>query len=74
MRPRGVSINPIPPLKLCLAPYQFIEFFPVLQNYCTPVEIILDGPAAEASSAVVQRRVKALPPHVKIVEDWSGGS
>lgn len=63
-----------PPLKLCIATYQFIEFFPTLRNYCTPVEIILDGSTAAKRSAAVQARVHALPPHVKIVEDWLDGS
>jgi hypothetical protein len=57
-------------LKLCLATYQFIEFFPLLKNYETPVEIILEGSVAAKRSAAVQARVKALPPNVKIVEDW----
>ena len=63
-----------PPLKLCLATYQFIEFFPTLRMWATPVEIILDGTAAAKSSAAVQARVKALPPNVKIVDDWTESS
>jgi hypothetical protein len=59
-------------LKLCIATYEFIEFFPLLKNYATPVEIILEGSAAAKRSAAVQARVHALPPHVKIVEDWTG--
>lgn len=74
MRVPGVTLVPTPPLKLCLATHQFIEFFPTLRNYCTPVEIILEGSAAAIRSAAVQARVKALPPNVKIVEDWLDGS
>jgi hypothetical protein len=72
--PRGVTLVPVPPLKLCIATYEFIELFPLLKNYTTPVEIILDGSRAAKSSAAVQARVHALPPNVKIVDDWLDGS